>query len=90
MPAAQSGRSDLLAAIRGTSVHSLRKVTPGESHPVAMAVPEPASAHGGHSSGSAPGGDLTAALAAALLQRNKKLGESDDEDDDEDEDDEWD
>jgi Wiskott-Aldrich syndrome protein len=34
------------------------------------------------------GGDLTSALAAALLERNKRLGDSDD--DDEDEDDDWD
>lgn len=30
------------------------------------------------------GGDLTSALAAALLERNKKLGDSESEDEDED------
>ncbi|EDR10182.1 actin regulatory protein [Laccaria bicolor S238N-H82] len=34
------------------------------------------------------GGDLTSALAAALLERNKRLGDSDDDEDDDDED--WD
>ena len=41
---------------------------------------------------SAGGGDLTSALAAALLDRNKRLGDTDseDDDDDDDDDDDWD
>lgn len=91
MPPSQPGRADLLASIRGQSVHNLRKtpkVDPNATSTLAPTADEP-STRSGDSGGTtvAAGGDLTAALAAALLQRSKKLGESDEEDED---DDDWD
>ncbi|KIK15927.1 hypothetical protein PISMIDRAFT_114302 [Pisolithus microcarpus 441] len=89
---ARPGRADLLASIRGQSVHNLRKTPKVDSNATSTPTPAPdeTSTRGsdGGATTTAGGGDLTAALAAALLQRNKKLGDSDDED--EDDDDDWD
>ncbi|KAI6026598.1 hypothetical protein BKA83DRAFT_4050113 [Pisolithus microcarpus] len=92
IPPPQPGRADLLASIRGQSVHNLRKTPKVDSNATSTPTPAPdeTSTRGsdGGATTTAGGGDLTAALAAALLQRNKKLGDSDDED--EDDDDDWD
>ena len=69
MPAAQPGRADLLASIQGKGVHSLRKVAPAET----TTSPVEESTAGG-------AGDLAVALAAALMERNKRVGDSDEED----------
>lgn len=104
LPPAQPGRGDLLASIKGAGIHQLKKADPnasanapsagggGRAVPSRIAPLEPqdtgtTTATGTTGSGSG-GGDLTSALAAALLERNKRLGDSDDDEDDDDED--WD
>jgi hypothetical protein len=89
-----------LASIKGAGIHQLKKADPtatasavpsgGRAVPTRAAPLEPqdtgTTATGG--SGGGGGGDLTSALAAALLERNKRLGDSDDDEDEDDED--WD
>ena len=85
MPTSQPGRSDLLASIQGKGVHSLRKTDPNGTPARKSSPPLNDSGGATASSPTAPAGnDLTSALAAALLERNKKLGDSESEDEDED------
>lgn len=80
MPPPQSGRNELLASIQGKGIHSLRKIDPDAT----SASPPPPGDSPAALAPTLTGGDLTSALAAALLERNKKLGDSESEDEDED------
>ncbi|KZT53612.1 WH1-domain-containing protein [Calocera cornea HHB12733] len=88
LPPAAPGRNDLLASIQGAGVHLLKKTqpAPGEEGTSPTSAGASAAAAG---AGAAGGGDLANALAAALSQRNKSLGQESDseEEDDWDEDD---
>ncbi|KAJ7590879.1 actin regulatory protein [Mycena floridula] len=84
LPAPQPGRSDLLASISGKGIHSLKKTDPNAQPPSRAAPLSPTAEDSPVASG---GGDLTSALAEALMARKGKLGDDSDEEDD---DDDWD
>ena len=81
MPAAQDGRTDLLAAIRGASKGGLKKVNTDED-----------GQSNRHSDTLSKDTGLAGALAAALAKRKDTIQgqDMDDSDVDDDDDDEWD
>ncbi|KAF5392318.1 hypothetical protein D9757_001400 [Collybiopsis confluens] len=89
-PTAQPGRGDLLASIQGKGIHSLRKTDGPSSSPTRSDTPvgEGVAGAAAAGTGAAAGGDLTSALANALIARKGKMGE--DSSDEEDNDDDWD
>ncbi|KAF5354233.1 hypothetical protein D9756_007233 [Leucocoprinus leucothites] len=88
----QPGRNDLLASIRSSGgINALRKTENNSPPPrgssslatgAAVAGGAAAGAGVAEAASSGGGGDLTSALAAALLERNKRLGDSDSDEDD--------
>ena len=86
LPPLQPGRDDLSASIPGKGIHSLKKTDPKPSPVRVSSLPADSGSSGTTTvavaaTGSMAGGDLTSALAAALLERNKRLEDSDDDED---------